>query len=272
MDPLRFRLRLYLILMVIVMILATGGFMVTEGLVLVDALYFSIVTITTVGYGDIHPISPAGKMLAILIIITGVGAFLGVVANATEMILNKREKLIRVKKLNVIIGVFFSELGTRLLITLTKADPQIETIRETLCLEENFSDKDFLSLVDRITNYVFGIEIDKVNLEELRDLLAGKTDILLRLLENPNLLEYETFTELLQAVFHITEELLVRDDLKNLPETDLAHLAGDIRRSYRLLGHQWLEYMKHLKDNYPYLFSLAIRMNPFDREASPIVR
>jgi hypothetical protein len=64
----------------------------------------------------------------------------------------------------------------------------------------------------------------------------------------------------------------VRDDVKNLPETDLAHLAGDIRRSYRLLGHQWLEYMKHLKDNYPYLFSLAIRMNPFDREASPIVR
>ncbi len=63
----------------------------------------------------------------------------------------------------------------------------------------------------------------------------------------------------------------VRNDVKNLPETDLAHLAGDIRRSYRLVGHQWLDYMKHLKDNYPYLFSLAIRMNPFDPEASPIV-
>ena len=27
-----------------------------------------------------------------------------------------------------------------------------------------------------------------------------------------------------------------------------------------------------LKDNYPYLFSLAMRMNPFDQEASPVVK
>jgi hypothetical protein len=30
--------------------------------------------------------------------------------------------------------------------------------------------------------------------------------------------------------------------------------------------------MKHLKDNYPYLFSLAMRTNPFDHEASPVVK
>ena len=34
---------------------------------------------------------------------------------------------------------------------------------------------------------------------------------------------------------------------------------------------QWIEYMKHLKDEYPYLFSLAIRMNPFDCNASPVI-
>jgi len=39
-----------------------------------------------------------------------------------------------------------------------------------------------------------------------------------------------------------------------------------------LLVHQWLDYMKHLKDNYPYLFSLAMRANPFDQDASPIVK
>jgi hypothetical protein len=33
----------------------------------------------------------------------------------------------------------------------------------------------------------------------------------------------------------------------------------------------WLEYMEHLKDNYPYLFSLAMRVNPFDKTASPVV-
>jgi hypothetical protein len=100
----------------------------------------------------------------------------------------------------------------------------------------------------------------------------GKRDFLLRLLENPNLLEHETFTEHLRAVFHLTEELTSREDLMGLPDTDYAHLSGDIQRAYGLLVHQWLDYMRHLKDNYPYLFSLAMRINPFDQSASPIVR
>ncbi len=37
------------------------------------------------------------------------------------------------------------------------------------------------------------------------------------------------------------------------------------------LIEQWLNYMRFLKDEYPYLFALAMRTNPFDREASPIV-
>jgi hypothetical protein len=45
----------------------------------------------------------------------------------------------------------------------------------------------------------------------------------------------------------------------------------DIKRAYGLLVDQWLVYMKHLKDNYPYLFSLAMRVNPFLQEPSPVV-
>jgi hypothetical protein len=92
------------------------------------------------------------------------------------------------------------------------------------------------------------------------------------LLENPVLLEHESFTDLLQAVFHMTEELAGRENMKQLPEADYEHLAGDMKRVYALLAHQWLDYMRHLKDNYPYLFSLAMRTNPFDQDASPIVR
>jgi hypothetical protein len=91
-------------------------------------------------------------------------------------------------------------------------------------------------------------------------------------LENPTLLEHESFTELLRSVFHLTEELANREALTQLPDTDYQHLAGDIKRAYILLVHQWFDYMKHLKDNYPYLFSLAMRANPFDRDASPIVK
>jgi len=40
--------------------------------------------------------------------------FLGVIANATEIMLNKRENKTRLEKLNMLIGVFFSGVGTRL--------------------------------------------------------------------------------------------------------------------------------------------------------------
>jgi hypothetical protein len=94
----------------------------------------------------------------------------------------------------------------------------------------------------------------------------------MRLLENPILLEHTEFTEMLRALFHLTEELGSRDNLTDLPETDYAHLAKDIQRVYTQLVSQWLDYMIYLKNNYPYLFSLAMRKNPFDETASPIVR
>jgi hypothetical protein len=56
-----------------------------------------------------------------------------------------------------------------------------------------------------------------------------------------------------------------------LPESDRGHLAIDIERIYGLIVHQWLDYMNYLKSNYPYLFSLAMRANPFDQCASPVV-
>jgi hypothetical protein len=92
------------------------------------------------------------------------------------------------------------------------------------------------------------------------------------MLENPYLIEHDTFTELMQALFHLTEELRVRERLTDLPDTDYAHLSGDINRVYGLLIREWLVYMKHLKENYPYLFSLAMRTNPFDTNASPVVK
>jgi len=95
---------------------------------------------------------------------------------------------------------------------------------------------------------------------------------LLRLLENPNLLEHEQFTELLWAAFHLADELSHRSSVRDLPETDCRHLSGDIKRTHALLVREWLSHMEHLKVDYPYLFSLAIRTNPFDPNASVELR
>lgn len=189
-----------------------------------------------------------------------------------HQLLSIREKRVRLEKLNMVIGAFFSEVGTRLLTYFSDFDPNLDSIKKELVVTTEWSDKEFATMSKRLKNYKYSVEIQKVELEYLRDFLIGKRDFLLRLLENPNLLEHEAFTELLRAVFHLAEEIESREDIGKLPESDYKHLAVDIKRSYILLVHEWLNYMKHLKDNFPYLFSLAMRMNPFDQSASPIVQ
>ena len=53
--------------------------------------YFIIVTLASVGYGDIHPTTPATKVFVIFLIIFGVSTFVGVLANGTESTGGRRE-------------------------------------------------------------------------------------------------------------------------------------------------------------------------------------
>lgn len=95
---------------------------------------------------------------------------------------------------------------------------------------------------------------------------------MLSLFGNPQISEHDRFTPLLRAIFHFAEELDARGQLTDLPDTDYAHLSVDINRVYALLIVEWITYMRHLKKHYPFLFSLAMRTNPFDAHASAIVR
>ena len=187
-----------------------------------------------------------------------------------EKLLKERERKNRLEKLNMVIGAFFSESGIRLLTYFSDFDPKLDIIRKDLIVNDDWSEQDFLGVAKRLKNYDYGVDIQKIDLENLRNFLLEEKDFMLRLLENPSLLEHESFTELLRAIFHLTEELALagRENLTHLPATEYEHLTGDIKRAYSLLVHQWLDYMKYLKNSYPYLFSLAMRTNPFDRECS----
>lgn len=202
-------------------------------------------------------------------------AFLPVEVLLVTMIINKvlevRGTKERLKKLNMIIGVFFSEIGTTLLADFSDIDPGLEKIKEDLII--NHSDvKEFGDIAGRLAGNEYGVDIHRVNFEELKSFLVGKREFVIRLMENPILLEHESFTDLLWAVLHLTEEFTHRTDFKGLPESDLHHLRNDIKRAYTALVVQWISYMEHLKENYPYLFSLALRLNPFDKNASAVVR
>ena len=183
-------------------------------------------------------------------------------------LLSEREKRAMRKKLNMVIGAFFSEVGTNLLKFFAGFDKNAEQISKHLIVGNEWSPEHFTQMQAVLSSHDYKIDSRAGDLKGIREFLIGKRGFLLGLLENPNLLEHEKFTELLWAVFHLAEELSHRTTIEGLPETDYYHLSGDIGRSQRLLVREWLSHMEHLKSDYPYLFSLAVRTNPFDPNAS----
>jgi hypothetical protein len=185
-----------------------------------------------------------------------------------HQILTEREKRALLKKLNMVIGAFFSEVGTSLLRYFRDFDKEADSIAQRLMVDAKWSPEQFDRMRQVLEKHDYSVDSRIGDLAGLRELLIAKRAFLLRLLENPNLLEHESFTELLWAVFHLAEELSHRSSVEGLPENDYHHLSGDINRSYALLVREWLSHMEHLKADYPYLFSLAVRLNPFDAKAA----
>jgi len=72
----------------------TIGYMTIEGWNTLDALYMTIITLATVGYGEVHPVSDAGHIYTIILIITGVGFFLYVVGAVIQFMVEGRVRLL----------------------------------------------------------------------------------------------------------------------------------------------------------------------------------
>jgi hypothetical protein len=195
-----------------------------------------------------------------------------VVTLLIEQLLSRREKLAMMKKMNMVIGTFFSEVGLELLKKFPVFVENASALSPRLEIQPRWQKKDFVKGGQTARDFSYKIRVTPADLRELRTLLICRRSFLLRLLENPNLLEHDRFTDLLWAVFHLAEELEMRgESLENLPESDYLHIAGDIKRAYSQIASEWLSYTLHLKENYPFLFSLAARINPFSPNPSVVV-
>ncbi|HEY6958314.1 MAG TPA: potassium channel protein [Candidatus Limnocylindria bacterium] len=81
-NPLR-RFQLSVLLVVVALVYGTAGYMLIEGWSGIDALYMALTTIATVGFGEVHPLSTAGRIFTMTLILGGTGAILytfGVIA------------------------------------------------------------------------------------------------------------------------------------------------------------------------------------------------
>jgi len=218
-------------------------------------------------FGDVHHI---------FLYLIGDLAFLPIqvllVTVVIERILSRRETQAKLLKLNMVIGAFFSELGNYLLQSLLENFNNKEEISRYLNVSSVWTKKDFQKASDFAYHLPIDVNYQRLALNQLKDFLTERREFLLTMLENPSLLEHDRFTDLLWAVTHVDEELEARTSLDNLPENDLKHISDDIRRMYDHLASEWLDYVLHLKSNYPYLFSLILRTHPFQGNRSPLIR
>ncbi|NVN99400.1 MAG: hypothetical protein HXX17_08755 [Geobacteraceae bacterium] len=188
-----------------------------------------------------------------------------------ERILKQREKDVLRQKMNMVIGVFFSEVGTPFLKDGFCFLMDKEGLADRVKITAQWSDAEFTGLSHFLDKGDMRMDSRLCSMDDLKAFFVSKRNFMLGLLENPNLLEHDGFTELLWAVFHLLEELQYRQSLVGLPDADMDHLSGDIRRAYTHLLKQWVVYLQHLKSDYPYLYSLAVRHNPLNPEARVVL-
>jgi len=83
-----YKLFLPLIIIGAIILIGVIGFMLIEGFSLLDALYMTIVTVTTVGYEEVHELSKAGMIFNMLLIISSFATFAYALAKLTQYIVD----------------------------------------------------------------------------------------------------------------------------------------------------------------------------------------
>ena len=200
-----------------------------------------------------------------------------VVAFILDEIIERKEKEAMLEKLDMLMSTFFSEVGNDLISQLSAAN-KYKTSTENLKSIKNWNEEDFdnklAELKDASLDFQADISAEEREefLENLRTLLASKREFIINLINNPNLLEKEEFTNLINAILHLDEELEHRKDLALVNDADFGHLNGDMKRVYEKLVYEWVYYLRYLNKHYPYMIALIIRTNPFDEDADVYVK
>jgi hypothetical protein len=188
-----------------------------------------------------------------------------------DRLLAARERQSRQHKMNMVIGTFFSDAGRALLKLMAPLLLDPDAVCQHARVDPTWTADDLARAVKAVRGADLHISPSPECLAPVRDVLFERRAFMLTLLENPVLLDHESFSDLLWAVFHLQEELSARATLADLPEADRRHLAADAERAFSHLLSQWLEYMIYLRADYPYLFSFAARTNPLRADATPEV-
>jgi len=65
----------------------TAGYMLIEDMTFIDALYMSVITVSTVGFGEVKPLGPGGRLFTIVLIVVGVGSVVYLLTAVAELVI-----------------------------------------------------------------------------------------------------------------------------------------------------------------------------------------
>ncbi len=151
-NPLK-RLKYSLMILVGILALGTIGYMVIEGWGLADALYMTVITLSTIGFQEVHDMDTAGRIFTIFLIVGGVGTAAYVFKTAIEIILEGEireilgrkkvnEKIRRLKGHHIICG--YGRMGKRICSEFASADSPFVVIENDPEVVADIQEKEFM--------------------------------------------------------------------------------------------------------------------------------
>ncbi len=87
-SPTARRVAIILLLSVILVVFGTLGYMFIQGFSLIEALYMTVITLASVGYGEVRPLDNLGRLFTIVLIVLGVSFIAFTVAYFSQMVLD----------------------------------------------------------------------------------------------------------------------------------------------------------------------------------------
>ena len=111
----------------VLLVVGTAGYVLLEGWSVMDALYMTFITLTTIGFGEVQPLGGAGKLFTIVLASVGIGTFATIATRAVQILVTSstfRERAMQ-RRIDALDGHYvvcgYGRLGQRIVRDLQQA-------------------------------------------------------------------------------------------------------------------------------------------------------
>ncbi|MBN1335547.1 MAG: potassium channel protein [Deltaproteobacteria bacterium] len=139
-----------------VVLIGTAGYVVLEGWPWLDALWMVVITLTTIGFGEVHPLTPAGRLFSLGLILGGVAVATVTFSRLTSVLLDgemirvfrQRRKERRMKALHdhfIVVG--YGRLGRVIVGDLLRSGAEVCVVERDAAIASNLETQDRVPVV-----------------------------------------------------------------------------------------------------------------------------